>query len=151
MSPRINTRWQVHGSDRTALFGGYARYADRLPLDYLAYGDRTGPAGEAYRWNDLNGDRLLQPGEQGVLVASVGPCCARAIPNSIDPHLCAPRSDEFVVGVEHRIAGNLRLRLVGTDRRDRPLVAPVNMGVGLADYTAQIPTGSRGRLDWAGR
>ena len=147
-SPRINMRWQVHGSERTALFGGYARYADRLPLDYLAYGDRTGPAGGAYRWNDLNGDRLLQPGEQGVLIASVGPCCARAVPNSIDPHLRAPRSDEFVVGVEHRIAGNLRLRLVGTDRRDRHLVAPVNAGVGLADYTLRyLP--DRG-ADWVG-
>jgi hypothetical protein len=147
-SPRINARWQLHGSDRTALFGSYARYAHRLPLDDLAYGDRTGPTGWSYRWNDLNGDRLLQPGEQGVLVAAVGPCCAGSVPNSIDHHLDAPHSDEFVVGIEHRIGGNLRLRLVGTDRRERHLIGSVNSGVGASDYTV-ILLPDRG-ADWLG-
>ena len=50
---------------RLTFLAGYARYASRLPLNYLAFGDPHSLTGVVRRWNDLNRDRRLQPGEVG--------------------------------------------------------------------------------------
>jgi len=129
--PRIAARWVV--AKPIAFFGGYARYGHRLALDYLAYGDPGAAAGRVYRWNDLNGDRLLQSGEYGPLVAAVGPCCSATGPNHIDPDLRRPSTDEGVVGIEARYWG-WSLRITGVERRERDLIGSVDVGAGDEAY-----------------
>ena len=51
--------------DRLTLLIGVARYDARLPLSYLSFGDPHGLPGTVHLWNDLNGDRRLQPDEVG--------------------------------------------------------------------------------------
>lgn len=109
------------------MFGGYARYSHRLPLDYFGYGDPSAATGRVYRWNDGNNDRLFQDGERGVLVAAVGPCCAGTILNRIDPDLQRPQTTEMFGAVEGRI-GSWSLRVGALDRHERRLVASVNTG-----------------------
>jgi len=148
VAPRLSARWSVDASGRTTVFGGYAHYGHRLPLGYLAVGDRTAAAGWVYRWNDLDGDRLVGPGEVGALIAAVGPCCHGRVPNAIDGTLDQPWTREFVVGIERAIGGALVLRLVGLDRRERHLVGLVNVGVTDTDYTERlIPDPG---TDWVG-
>jgi hypothetical protein len=125
--PRLAARWVV--ARPIAFFGGYARYAHRLGLDYVAYGDPAAATGRVYRWNDVNGDARLQANEYGALVAVVGPCCNAAGPNRIDPDLRRPSTDEGVVGVEARLAG-WSLRIAGVTRRERDLIGSVDVGAG---------------------
>jgi len=129
--PRLSGRWVV--VKPIALFGGYARYGHRLALDDFAYGDPAAAAGRVYRWNDLNGDRLLQNGEYGAFVAAVGPCCSAIGPNRIDPDLRRPSTDEGVVGIETRFGG-WSLRITGVKRRERDLIGSVNVGAGDEAY-----------------
>jgi hypothetical protein len=124
-SPRLAGRWVV--ARPFALFGGYARYAHRLSLDYFAYGDPGAATGRVYRWNDLNGDRRLQANEYGALVAVVGPCCNASGPNGIDPDLRQPSTDEGVFGIETRFGG-WSLRIAGVKRRERDLIGSVDVG-----------------------
>ena len=124
-SPRLAGRWVV--ARPLALFGGYARYAHRLPLDYFAYGDPGAATGRVYRWNDLNGDHRLQANEYGALVSVVGPCCNATGPNGIDPDLRQPSTDEGVFGIETRFGG-WSLRITGVKRRERDLVGSVDIG-----------------------
>ena len=132
-TPRLAVRWLLDGRGRFSLFGGYAQYAHRLPLDYLAYGDPAAASGQVYRWDDLNADRLVQDAERGVLIAAVGPCCTSAGPNRIDPDLDRPTTAERVAGVEGRL-GSWSGRIMFVSRRDRHLVGSVNTGVTAGDY-----------------
>ena len=132
--PRVSGRWVIDSKHRFSINGGYARYAHRLPLDYFAYGDPAAATGQVYRWNDLNGDHLLQANEYGALVAAVGPCCNATALNRIDPDLRRPSTDEGVVGVEGRLGG-WSVRISYVKRHEQDLVGLVNTGATDAAYS----------------
>jgi hypothetical protein len=131
--PRLGVHWTVDSSNRLNVFGGYSRYMHRLALDYFSFGDPAATSGQAFLWQDGNGDRGLQEGERGPLVAALGP---GGTVNGIDPHLQRPYTDEIVLGVEGRL-GSWSLRVAGIERRERRLIASVNTGVTADDYVAR--------------
>jgi hypothetical protein len=135
LSPKISGTWHVLPDDRVTFRAGYARYAARLPLDYLSYGDPHALAGSVRRWNDLNGDQHLQASEVGPTIAAVGPCCANGRLNTIAADLEAPRTAEFLVAVQARLTDHLVLRLAATDRRTSRLIQPVNAADTAANYS----------------
>jgi hypothetical protein len=130
--PRAALQVNLTPSGSLSFHAGYARFGHRLPLDYLAYGDTSAPTASVYRWID-NGDRKLQASEIKTLVARAGPGIG-----SIDPDLLRPYTDEFAVGFQARLSSHWRARLMGTERKQRRLVAPVNTGVTVADYTVRV-------------
>jgi len=125
VSPRLRARLRLDHAGRLALFGGWSRRRDRLPLRLLAFGDPTAPAATVSRWRD-DGDGRFAPGEEGGAVAFAGPGGSRS---SIDPDLAAPRTDELVAGVEARLGRRTVVRFIGIDRRERRLIESVNVGV----------------------
>lgn len=134
--PRALLQWQVTEGGGIGAFIGYGWYRHRLPLGYTAYGDASAPAALVYRWNDRNGDRWVQPGERGQLVAAAGPGARSFFESRIDPDLEAPIAKQFVVGFDLRLAPRWRFRTTGFERRDNHLVSPVDEGVTLEDYRA---------------
>jgi hypothetical protein len=135
LSPRVSARLRLTDRGRISLLGGYGEYQHRLLLQDLAFGDPAALQGSVYRWDDGNGNRLLDPGEQGVLVSRVGPGASDGTLAAIDPKLKAPRTREFVAGIEGRLGGDVAVRLTGFDRRERDLVESVNVGVPPSAYT----------------
>jgi hypothetical protein len=133
LSPRLSTRIRLTPGGAVTFFGGYARYRHRLPLGLLAYGDPTAAHGAVYRWTDRNGDGAFQADERGPLVALVGPGGSSS---AIDPQLKAPHTDEVVTGLEFRF-GAWRAHFLGIHRRERDLLASVNVGAPLAAYTVR--------------
>ena len=125
VSPRLRARLRLDRAGRLALFGGWSRRRDRLPLRLLAFGDPTAPAATVSRWRD-DGDGRFTPREEGRPVAFAGPGGSRS---SIDPDLAAPRADELVAGVEARLGPSTVVRFIGIDRRARRLIESVNVGV----------------------
>ena len=55
---------------------------------------------EQYNWNDANGDRHFQPGEQ-----TGAPVVTRVMPEtiSVDPDYLRPYTDEYTGGVDHEL------------------------------------------------
>jgi hypothetical protein len=135
LSPRATLTWHADAHGRFTMSGGFGRYAHRLPLEYLAYGDTAAPAGWVYRWNDRNRDGAFQSNERGAPIAPFGPCCAGAVPNTIDSSLKHPWTDEYFISVETRLAPTMVLRVTAIDHREYRLVEPVNVGVTASDYT----------------
>ena len=128
VSPRLRTRWRL--GDRTALLLGAAQYRHALPLAQAAFADTAAPSHEVYRWNDRNTDGVFTPGEQGPLVARVGPGGGFS---SVDEGLRAPLTREVLFGIERR--GALwTARFVGLYRRETRLLETVNVGVTADDY-----------------
>lgn len=135
-TPRVGLRWSVDARQRLILFGGYALYAHRLPLDYFAYGDPAAGSGIGYRWNDANADRIFQENERGEVIEAVGPCCTPAGVTQIDPSLERPRTRELLAGLDVRL-GRWSIRIAEFDRFEWQQIGVANVGVTGDDYEAR--------------
>ncbi len=132
LMPRVAVRWNLTAGGGLTALAAYEAHRSRLPLDYLAYAGSGGLSGQVFRWNDLNHDGRVQPGELGPLVSVVGPGGATS---AIDPQLKAPFEDEIVLSLQARLGSRWRFRLSAVDRRLKDAVAPVNVGVPVSDYS----------------
>ena len=84
LSPSILGTYRAINNGWLTFLAGYAEYDERLPLNYLAFGDPHALTGSVHRWNDVNADLMPQASEVGVTIAAVGPCCANGRLNVID-------------------------------------------------------------------
>ena len=143
LSPRIAARLDVTSTGSLALRAGYARYRHRLPLGLLAFGDPAAAQGLVYRWLDGNANGRFEAGEKGPGIMRVGPGGPSA---SIDTALQAPSTEELVIGAEARIAGRWTVGVLGIHRRERDLVASVNLGAPPSAYTLRFVPDPAGNI-----
>jgi len=116
--PRVSAAFDLTGSGKTALKAAAGRY-----YYVIASGggilDGVNPNAnyqEQYTWNDVNGDRRFQPGEQ------VGtPVISRVDTTtiSVDPDYLRPYTDELTGGIDHELFPALRLSVALTHRSER--------------------------------
>jgi hypothetical protein len=133
--PRLSTRLRLLGEDRLVLRAGYAEYRHRLPHFLLAHGDPGARQGLVYRWEDANANGLFETGEQGPLVARVGPGGGHS---TIDDGLRPPSTREFTLGLEGRLAAGWTATFTGVSRRERDLVGAVNVGAPESAYDVTL-------------
>jgi hypothetical protein len=123
--PSARIRWLFAERRRLALVGGYARSANTLNLNWLAYGDPAGPVA-----------RVAAAARPAVLVARVGPGTGgNPLFSQIDEGLRRPYTDEVVVGLDAGRSQSLRFTLTGIARREGNLLAVVNTGVPVSGYS----------------
>ena len=141
--PRAGFHAALIDAGHVALFGQYGRYAHRLPLADLAYGDPTAPTANIYRWNATTAG-LPRPGTIGPLVQRLGPGSG-GVPgfSTIDPMLKRPTMDEAVLGFEARPHPALFVRMAAVGRRETSLVGVLDVGVPESVYTT-IPVPDAG-------
>ena len=117
---------------RIAAFGHYGRYAHRLPLSDLAYGDPTAPTANIYR-APVNATTAVV---QGPIVQRLGPGSGgNPAFSSIDPALRRPHMDELIVGFEARPHPALFFRIAAIGRKEHDLINVVDVGVPESAYT----------------
>ncbi|HYB93360.1 MAG TPA: TonB-dependent receptor [Vicinamibacterales bacterium] len=125
VGPRISAAYDLMGNGRTGLKFAAGRYYYMIASGGGVL-DGVNPNAnyqEQYNWNDLNGDRRFQLGEQ-----TGTPVITQARPDlvSVDPDYRRPYTDEFTGGVDHELLPNLRLSIVGTHRVERDVLATSN-------------------------
>jgi hypothetical protein len=127
--PAAKLRWKTSDRHDLWLIGSYARRANALRLDWLAYGDPAAPFAT-----------VAAATAPGTIVARVGPGTGgNPAFTAIDPGLGRPYTDEFVVGFERR-RPHTRYRLTGIARRESNLLGVVNTGAPQSSYsTISIP------------
>jgi TonB dependent receptor-like, beta-barrel len=138
--PRAGFHWWMLDFWQLSSFGQYGRYAHRLPLADLAYGDPTAPTANVSRWT-IPAGRL--PTLAALATQPVGPVIQRLGPgsagdasfSSIDPALKRPYMDELVLGFEARPRQNTFLRIAAIGRLEDRLVGVVDVGVPASTYT----------------
>lgn len=116
--PRLSAAYDLMGTGRTALKAAIGRYyyviaAGGGILDGV---NPNATYSETYNWNDINGDRIFQPGEQtgNAVINRVDPATV-----SVDPNYTRPYTDEFTGGIDHELFPALRLSAVFTHRLER--------------------------------
>lgn len=125
IGPRLSAAYDLFGNGRTALKAAAGRYyyviaAGGGILDGV---NPNATYSETYNWNDVNGDRRFQPGEQtgNAVINRVDPATV-----SVDPDYRRPYTDEFTGGVDHELFPALRLSAVYTYRVERDIQATSN-------------------------
>jgi hypothetical protein len=133
--PRAGIHWAMLNFWQLSSFGQYGRYAHRLPLGDLAYGDPTAPTATVARWTGPAAATALAAFRATPTVQRLGPGSGGAAGfSSIDTSLKRPTMDELVVGFEARPRQNTFLRIAAIGRLDRNLVGVVNVGVPFSTY-----------------
>ena len=135
LSPSILGTYRAINNGWLTFLAGYSLYDQRLPLNYLAFGDPHALSGSVHLWNDGNADLIPQAGEVGVTIAAVGPCCANGRPNTIAADLRAPRMKEVRAVLQTRLSETIILRLGGTDRRQYQPAQPSTSRTCPSNYT----------------
>lgn len=134
--PHAYLRWAK--SDTRAFTFGYARSANALTQNWLAYGDPGASTA-----------RIAAAATPTTTVAHVGPGTRGDDSFSqLDPDLKRPTTDEFVIEYEKRRSATTRYTLTGIARRQTNMLRVVNTGVGIDSYsTIGIPDAG---WDWYG-
>jgi hypothetical protein len=132
---------------RSALKASWGRYYHQFPTGFPNFANQNASLFDTYDWNDLNGDRFFQDGEQGVLLSR-----GIAAQNLVDPDFIHPNTDEFTVGIEKEFARDLFASATYSHRWGRNLQDSIDVGIPFSAYspvnaTDPGPDGSLGTGD----
>ena len=120
--PHAYLRWRL--SDRRSFVFGYARSANALQTQWLAFGDPNAPVAT-----------VAAAAFPNVTVARFGPGTGGSPSfSAVDSSLKRPVTDEFVIGFEKRRSPTTRYTLTGIARREVNMLGVVN-SVGTSGYT----------------
>jgi hypothetical protein len=122
LSPRVGVSYALGESRRTVARASYARYANQLQFADVQSENPVSPGFLAYAWNDLNGDRFVQPNEvmvdQFLYSYNIDPANPGGLqsPNKVDRGYKATHTDEFVAGIDHELMPNFAAGVAYTYR-----------------------------------
>jgi len=135
--PRAGLRIALTDTYSTATFVSISRYAHRVPLADLAWGDPSAPHGTVSIWNAVGLSAIFPPPViPTTLVARVGPGSGgNASFSAIDPSLKRPDMQEVIAGAEGKPNRFSTVRLYAIARRERNLIAAADVGVPESTYS----------------
>jgi hypothetical protein len=128
VGPRVSAVVDVTGDGKTAAKASAGRYYYVLSTGGggVSNVNPNSNYSEQYGWNDLNGDRKYQIGEQTGTPVVTAVTSNGVLLTSIDPNFKRPYTDEFSFGLDRELRPNLKLSAVYTYRREQNLQATVN-------------------------
>jgi hypothetical protein len=149
-APRIGLTFDLTGDGKTVLKGNYGLYWHNPGVGVASNGNANTPSKSAtFTWNDINGDRRWQPGEQGA--SPTAQSLEGAI--SVDPNIKAPYTHEASAWVERQLSDTMGARAGFVYKTEDDLIATYQPGRPLSAYTVPFnytdigPDGRRGTPD----
>ena len=130
LGQRLGAAYQVMDRHPLVLRAGIARIYDQPLVTGWTAANPEGLGMKVYSWNDANGDRQFQEGENSQLLKVYGSPYTR-----IDPNLKNPKTTEFTLGLSQGLVGGLTFRMSGYRRVTHDLISLVNEGVPFTAYT----------------
>lgn len=128
-APRLAGSYAI--DERTVVRTSYSRYYHFINTGMIPGGDENVVTSVVVQWDDRNGDRRFQVGEQGRLLSFVeGVSRVR-----FDPDIKHPFTDEVVFGVSRELFTNFSINANFIWRRDDDLVHTVQIGIPDSAYS----------------
>ncbi|HET9796257.1 MAG TPA: hypothetical protein VFS34_17575, partial [Thermoanaerobaculia bacterium] len=155
--PRIGLTYAIGAQKSTLVRASYARFADQLSQAFVTYDN---PVGYSYLYYVPNanyyahaaaGNHVIQPGDLGDYLGSfnVNPDNPFASSNVIDRGVKAPKTDEFMVGVDQQISPEFVAGLSYTYRKRTDFVWTPYIGITQADFS--LVSAGDPAYDWNGK
>ena len=134
-APRVGVTYSLTEDGRTVLKGNYGKYWWN-PGAQLAQDNNPNPEVwfRRYVWNDLNGDKLYQAGEEGRLTSSAGGVATQVI----DPNLKDSYTNEIAGWVEREVIRDFGVRTGVVYRTERNLAVAYNQNRPFSAYTVPV-------------
>ncbi|MGE0043936.1 MAG: carboxypeptidase regulatory-like domain-containing protein [Vicinamibacterales bacterium] len=105
-APRVGFVYDLSGDGRTVIKANYGFFWHNPGVGVgSAANPNTAAKNATYQWNDLNGDKRWQPGEQGNLLSA-----ALQGGVQLDPNIKQPYTHEASVWFEHQLGETLGMR-----------------------------------------
>jgi hypothetical protein len=135
LAPRTGVIFDLTGDGRTVVKANYGLYWHNPGVSRPGDGNPNQAAKTVtYAWNDLNGDRRFQLGEQGNILDSA---LAGAI--TVDPDLKAPYTHEASVWVERQLAETLGARVGFVYKTEDDLIQNYQLARPASVFTVPFP------------
>ena len=118
-APRLGVTFDLTGDGKTVLKGNYGLFWHNPGAGVGSSGNpNTAGKSATYTWNDINGDRRWQPGEEGAqlaasLVGSIG----------VDPNIKAPYTHEASAWIERQLSDTMGMRAGFVYKTEDDLIA----------------------------
>jgi len=151
--PRLGATYDLTGDGKTVVKGNWGRFYHNPGVNLAtAVNPNTNQQYSDYNWNDINGDRVFQEGEQTTLITRFG-----GVANaSIDPNLKDPYTDEASAFVERALMSDLGIRVGYVWKKDNEGWQQENVNRPFSAYNIPVtlvdpgPDGVAGTSDDAG-
>jgi hypothetical protein len=127
---RVGAAYQFMNRHPLVLRAGAARIYDQPVVSRWTAANPEGLGVKIYSWNDANGDRQFQEGENSQLLKVQG-----APYTTMDPDLKNPETTEVTLGFSQGLIEGLTFRMSGFHRVTHNLLSLVNEGVPFTAYT----------------
>jgi hypothetical protein len=156
--PRLRATYDVTGDGKTAIKGGWGRYAAIRGADDANYVNRNVIGSTTFFWHDNNGNRSYDPGE--VLLDTNGADFVSQTGTTqgvLNRGEKAPMSDEFSISLERQLFPDFAVRVTGIYSRDTQLAEVINPLIPFGAYTIPVvnkdpgPDGRLGTADDTGQ
>jgi len=146
VAPRVGVIYDFNGHGDTVLKASYGRYWYNPGPNIAADANPNQSAKTVtYNWNDRNGDRRYQLGEEGALTDS-----ALAGSIQIDPNITQPYSHDVALYLERQLAPSIGARIGWVYKTEDGLTATYRPYRGLSAYSvpfAFVDVGPDGRAN----
>jgi hypothetical protein len=130
---KVGAAYRVLTRRPLVIRAGLARIFDQPTVNVWTTANPEGVGARIYAWNDANGDRLFQPGENTQVLKVYGGPYTR-----MDPNLQNPRTSEFTLGITQGGMGPLTFEGFGFHRSVQRLMTLVDEGVPFSSYTSVL-------------
>jgi hypothetical protein len=112
VAPRAHVAFDVTGNGKTVVKAGWSRFDHMRQIEpELTLGDPRAAATATYRWRDLNGNRLWDPGESDLNPNGPDYVSQTGVGGTPSASEKQPKSDELSVSFEREVAANLGVRV----------------------------------------
>jgi hypothetical protein len=130
VAPRVGVVFDLTGDGKTVLKGNYGLYWHNPGVGVSSDANpNTGTKSATYGWNDINGDRRWQPGEETALQTA-------SLEGSIqlDPNIKAPYTHEAAGWFERQLTDVIGVRTGFVYKTEDDLIARYQPGRGIEIY-----------------
>ncbi len=140
---RTGIVYDPFGDGKTAIKASASRYGRQTGLGLVRQVNPSQFSSGLLSWNDINGDEMMQPEELGPFEGFEG------INNRYDQEGGPdwPYSDEFSLGIDRELFGNVRVGVVYFHRTNRKEIGYRNESVppsAYTEHTVAVPGGEQG-------
>ncbi|HEV8348528.1 MAG TPA: carboxypeptidase regulatory-like domain-containing protein [Vicinamibacterales bacterium] len=147
VSPRAGITYKLDSAGKSLLRASYSMFSSQLGSASGGFASAASYAYAVYFATDRNGNNIAEPNEFTSLFFTYGfnPAnpSAPISYNKVDPDLKAPKTHEFLAGVDHELMPNFGLSGTFTYRRFNDLIWNPLIGVTRNDYVVdQVLTGN---------
>jgi hypothetical protein len=142
VAPRVGITYDLRGDGRTVVKANYGYFLHNPGPGAAASGNpNQAQKDRTYTWNDLNGDRLFQQGEQGSLIQDrTGPAGVQ-----VDPGIRQPYTHEAGAFFEQQLTDTLGVRVGYVYKTNDRIAENYQPFRPIEAYTAPFPFTDIGR------